>query len=277
MLDSHSASFGIGLRTEHIAEFYSRQILPSPPDFLEIHAENFLDLGSPRTQALFKIREDYPISCHAVGLSLGSAEGIDKKHLQKIMALVQELQPMLFSDHVSWSVSGGKYLNDLMPQPLTQESIEVLCANIATVQDSLGRKMLVENPSSYISFGADEMSEAEFMQQVAQKSGCGILLDLNNIYVSAENHGFSVADYLDKLQACHIGEIHLAGHVKEEVDGKLLRIDTHNRPVDEVVWEIFKNYASQNNLPPVLVEWDSELPALPVLLQECDKARAVAA
>ena len=277
MLDSQGASFGIGLRSEHIAEFLDGEEIPTPPDFLEIHAENFLDLGSPRTQALFKIRENYPISCHAVGLSLGSADGIDEEHLQKIITLVKELQPMLFSDHVSWSVSKGKYLNDLMPLPLNQESIDVLCGNIAKVQDALGHKMLVENPSSYIAFATDEMTEADFMQQVAQKSGCGILLDLNNIYVSAQNHDFSVMEYLDKLQRCDIGEIHLAGHVKEQVDGKLIRIDTHSKPVDEAVWKIYEDYAGSHKLPPVLVEWDSDLPALHVLLGECEKARALAA
>ncbi len=271
------AGFGVGLRSEHILDFCTGDELESRPDFLEIHAENFLDIGSPRTQALLKIREDYPISCHAVGLSLGSAEGIDEVHLQKIKNLVNELQPILFSDHVSWSVSHGRYLNDLLPLPLTEEALEILCANIGRVQDSLERQILIENPSSYISFAADEMSESEFMELSVKKSGAGILLDLNNIYVSSRNHGFRVRDYLDRIKNCYIGEIHLAGHVREKVDDRWVCIDTHNCRVDDAVWGIFSDYAQAHDLPAVLVEWDSDLPPLSVLLAECDKARAIAA
>lgn len=276
---------GVGLRPPHMVEFlggFAGEVADFDcPDFLEIHAENFIDLASPRALALLEIREHYPLSCHSVGLSLGSADGVCAVHLGKIKALVDVIEPILFSEHVAWSCAGGCYLNDLLPLPLTEEALGVMCENIDKVQSALGRRILVENPSSYVAFVADEMSESEFMCSLVERSGCGLLLDLNNLYVASENHGFSVADYLRSLPTDAIGEIHLAGHVVDALGGagESLRIDTHSRPVADAVWRLYSDFMAgfTSDKPlPVLIEWDLQLPPLSVLLEQQQKARRLA-
>jgi uncharacterized protein (UPF0276 family) len=283
---------GIGLRHPHIEYFYDQvttdeDIFQCEVDFLEIHAENFLALASPRTEALLKIAEKYPLSCHGVGLSLGSYDGVDKMHLENFKNLCDATSPFLISEHVSWARHNGQYLNDLLPLPYTQESLDIIAKNIDFVQNYLGRQILIENPSSYMMFDINEMHEYDFMRKIAEKAGCAILLDLNNIYISCLNHGMDLYDYIDHIPLNMIGEIHLAGHVKENIDGKIIYIDTHSRPICHDVWQFYHHVIarlhdhlsplqSTSSLPiPTLIEWDLDIPPLSTLLAARDKAHDI--
>ncbi|MBY0508974.1 MAG: DUF692 domain-containing protein, partial [Rhodospirillaceae bacterium] len=203
--------------------------------WLEIHSENFLCDGGPRLAMLDAIAARYPISCHGVGLSLGSAAGLDRAHLARLQKLFARVQPGLISEHLSWSVSGGVYLNDLLPLPYTDEALAVVARNVAHAQDAFGRQVLVENPSAYVSFPGATMSEPEFLARLVQKTGCGLLLDINNVYVSAENNALDAGQYLDAIAAEAVGEIHLAGHSAHEG----LLIDTHSTQVCDPVWDLY--------------------------------------
>ncbi|MEX0922635.1 MAG: DUF692 domain-containing protein [Rhodovibrionaceae bacterium] len=262
---------GIGLRHPHLPDFLSGRPEVS---WLEVHSENFLGAGGPRRRALERIRADYPISCHGVGLSLGSAEGLDGAHLARLAELFDAIQPGEVSEHVSWSVNQGTYLNDLLPLPYTEEALGVLCRNIARAQEAFGRRILIENPSSYLTFAASEMSEAEFLAEAVRRSGCGLLLDVNNVHVTAENHGQDAETYLDALPAGSVGEIHIAGHAVTEVEGRRLLIDDHGSRVPPPVWRLLDSALARCGPVPVLVEWDSAIPALAVLLEEAGLAQA---
>jgi hypothetical protein len=263
MRDS-DAAIGIGLRAPHVAE-----IVATRPalGWLEVHAENYMG-GGPALAQLDAVRRDYPLSLHGVGLSLGTAEGIDDDHLRRLAALVARTQPMLVSEHLSWSVSGGIYLNDLLPLPYTEESLTIVAGNVARAQDVLRRRLLVENPSSYLRFRHSTISEPEFLAALAARTGCGILCDVNNIHVTCANLGGDARAYLDALPAAAIGEIHLAGHASVMRGGKKLLIDDHGAPVAPAVWQLYRHALGRCGVLPSLVEWDKALPPLAALLHE---------
>src|SRR5215472_8348689 len=262
-------SVGIGLRAPHIDE-----VIESRPAiaWLEVHAENYMSSG-PALRRLERIRESYAISLHGVGLSLGTAEGLDCEHLRRLRALVDLSAPMLVSEHLSWSVSGGVYLNDLLPLPYTEEALAAVARNIDMAQEALGRQILIENPSRYLSFRHSRIAEPEFLTALARRTGCGLLCDVNNVFVTCTNLGLDTAQYLDAIPAEMIGEIHLAGHSRVLRGGVAMLIDDHAARVAPLVWELYRRKMARIGHVPTLVEWDKALPSLAVLLGE---ARAAA-
>jgi uncharacterized protein (UPF0276 family) len=261
---------GIGMRSPHVAEIAA---VRPPLDFLEVHAENYM-AATTALERLLELRCDYPVSVHGVALSLGSAEELERGHLGRFKALIERVEPMLVSEHLAWSAIGRAYLNDLLPLPYTEESLGLFCRHVEEAQDTLGRRLLIENPSSYLRYRHSSIPEAEFLAEVARRTGCGILCDVNNIYVSARNFGFDPLAYLDTLPAKMIGEIHLAGHhAAEDVD---ILIDDHASRVAEPVWELYAEALRRLGPVPTLIEWDTNLPALEVLLDEARHARELA-
>jgi len=243
--------------------------------WVEVHSENFLCAGGPRLAMLDAIAARYPLSCHGVGLSLGSAEGLDPAHLARLRKLFDRVKPVALSEHLSWSVSGGIYLNDLLPLPYTDETLAVVCRNVAAAQEAFGRQILVENPSVYISFPGSTMSEAAFLARLTERTGCGLLLDVNNVYVSAENNALDATDYLASVPAAAVGEIHLAGHsISDDGEGRLL-IDTHSTRVCDEVWRLYAGVIARIGPRPTLIEWDLDIPALDVLLSEAATAQSI--
>lgn len=260
---------GIGLRHAHYEE-----VVDTRPcvGWLEVHPENFFGGGSHRYY-LAKAREIYPVSFHAVGLSLGSAERVSRDHLGQIKELIAIYEPFQVSDHAAWSMSGNAHLNDLLPLPYTEETLSVLCGNIDESQDFLGRRILVENPSTYLTFKASTMPEWQFMNEAARRTGCGILLDVNNIYVQSRNHGFDATDYLQGIETSYVGELHLAGHTEMETpDGEMVLIDTHDNRVRPEVWALYEFAIERFGLVPTLIEWDQNFPTLQTLVAEANHA-----
>jgi hypothetical protein len=264
---------GIGLRHQHHREFLETR--PSV-GWIEVHSENYLGGGRPLAH-LEAARAAYPLSLHGVGLSLGSADGLDQSHLARIKALIGRVEPGLVSEHVSWSVAGGVYLNDLLPLPYTEESLSVVCRNVERTQAFLARRIMVENPSTYLRFSHSTIPEWEFMAAIAERTDCGILLDVNNIHVSACNHGFDAAAYLAAVPAAAVREIHLAGHAVKRIGDATLRIDDHGSPVADAVWNLYEAAIARFGAVPTLIEWDSNIPELPVLVAEAAKADQVIA
>jgi hypothetical protein len=230
--------------------------------------------GGPALRTLERVRADYPISIHGVGLSLGSADGVDGAHLERLARLVERLDPALVSEHLSWSVAGGAYLNHLLPLPYTDEALEVLCRNVARAQERLGRRLLIENPSGYLRFAHSSIAEVDFLNALARRTGCGVLCDVNNIYVTCANLGGDPAAWLDGLDASTVGEIHLAGHAVNDADGRPILIDDHGSPVSDPVWMLYERALRRFGPAPTLVEWDTDVPPLDVLLGEAAKAQA---
>lgn len=261
--------FGIGLRAPHHAEVLRRR---PALGFLEVHSENFFAAGGPALAGLERVRAAYALSFHGVGLSLGSADAVDQAHLRRLAALVRRFQPMLVSEHLSWSSFGGRHAHELLPLPFTEEALAHVVARIGAAQDALGRELLVENVSSYHRFAVSAMPEWEFVAEAARRSGCKLLLDVNNIWVNACNHGFDARRYLAAIPAAAVGEIHLAGH--QEVDGLL--VDTHGARVSAPVWALYAEAVARFGIRPTLVEWDVDIPELDVLLDEAGRARAIA-
>jgi len=264
---------GIGLRAPHLAEI--ERTRPAT-GFLEIHAENYL-APSPARQAIERLRADHAFSIHAVGLSLGSSEGLDEAHLARVATLVQDLEPALVSDHLSWSVADGRYFNDLLPLPYTEEALEVVVRNVGRLQEALGRSVAVENPSCYLGFASSTMSEPEFLAELARRSGCGLLLDANNIVVTAHNLRLDPAAWLDGLPAAAITEYHLAGHAVNDADGQPILIDDHGSRTSEAVWRLLADIVRRFGPRPTLIEWDTDIPPLGVLLDEAARAERVLA
>lgn len=262
---------GIGLRSPHLAEIARDRPVTG---FLEIHAENYL-AGSPARRTIEHLRRDYEFSVHAVGLSLGSAEGLDEAHLGRVAALIERLEPQLVSDHLSWSVAGGHYFNDLLPLPYTEEALAVVVRNVQRLQERLGRRVSIENPSCYLAFGHSTLSEPEFLAELARRSGCGLLLDANNIVVTAHNLRLDPRDWLAPLPAEAIAEYHLAGHAVNDADGQRVLIDDHGSRVGEAVLGLFGEIVRRYGKRPTLVEWDTDIPALDVLLDEARRAERV--
>lgn len=246
-----------------------------PVAWFEVHSENYMGGGTP-LRYLDAIRRDYPLSLHGVGLSLGSADGLDERHLTRLRQLVQRVEPDLVSEHLSWSAAGGTHFAELLPLPLTEEALSLVCRNIELAQDFLGRPILVENASSYLRYRHSTIPESEFISAVAARTGCGILCDVNNIFVSASNHGFDALRYLRTLPRDRIGEIHLAGHTLREFgDGRSIRIDDHGSRVCPEVWALYAEAMALFGPVPTLIEWDTGVPALAVLLEEAAKAQRV--
>ena len=262
------SSFGLGLRKPHYTEFLETDV---PVDFVEVISENFMiDGGRPR-DILRQVRERHPVALHGVSLSVGSAYGLDRAYLARLRALVDEIEPLFVSDHLSWSRVPGFNSHDLLPLPYTQEALNIVCANISQAQDALGRTMLIENPSSYISFAQSVMTEWEFLRTVSERTGCELLLDVNNIYVSAVNHGFDPLAYVAGIPKDRVRQIHLAGHSQ----GENLLIDTHDKPVPAPVWSLFAHVIERVGPVAVMIERDDNIPLLAELLAELDIARAL--
>ena len=261
---------GIGLRPPHYQALLAQS---QDVSFMEIHSENFFGAGGPPRRYLERFREDYAISAHGVGLSLGSADKLNGQHLQKLKHLVDWLEPALVSEHLCWVGVGGRYLNDLLPIPYTEESLAHVVERVSEAQDYLGRKILVENISSYLEFTDSTIPEWEFLREVACRAGCGILLDVNNIYVNAVNHHFDPMLYLAAIPATYIGEIHLAGF---QDTGEIL-IDTHGTAVSDPVWALYKAAIARLGPIPTLIEWDTDIPPLNVLMAEAEKANEILA
>jgi uncharacterized protein (UPF0276 family) len=238
--------------------------------FLEVHSENFFGEGGQPLRYLARFRQDYPISTHGVGLSLGSTDPLDPTHLHRLKRLVEMVDPILVSEHLCWVGAGGRFLNDLLPIPYTEESLDHVVRRVEQVQDYLGRRILVENVSSYLEFTASSIPEWEFVAEVSRRAGCGILLDVNNIHVNACNHGFDARTFIDAMPPAAVGEIHLAGF---EDTGRML-IDTHGAPVCDEVWALYAYALARTGVVPTLIEWDTDIPPLEVLLGEARKADA---
>lgn len=259
---------GVGYREPHRA---AMQALRPDVGFLEVHAENIMG-GGKRRADLNDFRRDWPISIHGVGLSLGSVERPDEDHLNRLASIVEEIEPMLVSEHLSFSRVGEHYLNDLLPLPMTPLALRLVCRNVDIVQERLGRKILVENPSRYLSYRGSSIPEPDFLNELARRTGCGVLLDLNNVYVTCANVGGDADDWLDRLNLSAVGEIHLAGNSRVDADGETLLIDDHGSAVSEPVWRLFDRTVEAIAAPPVLVEWDSQLPDLETLVAEAAEA-----
>lgn len=262
---------GIGLRYPYYEEVLTTSL---PLGWLEVHPENYFGGGVHR-HFLGKTREKYQISLHGIGLSLGSDQPVREGHLRQFKDLIDIYQPFNISDHASWSASGNAHLNDLLPLPYTQESLDRLARNVERTQNYFGRRILVENPSTYLAFSGNEMHEDIFMNALAGMTGCGLLLDINNIYVQACNHGYDAYAYIDMIKTHHIGEFHLAGHIEREAGKSTLLIDTHSRPVKEDVWDLYAYAVRRHGVIPTLIEWDQDFPTLEVLVGEADKAREI--
>jgi uncharacterized protein len=264
------AGFGLGLRKPHYAEFLEHRV---SVDFLEVISENFMvDGGRPR-QILRDIRARYPVALHGVSMSIGSADGLDAAYLTRLRSLIDEIEPLFVSDHLSWTRIEGFNSHDLLPLPYTEESLAMVCTNVDRAQDVLGRAMLIENPSTYLEFAPADMSEWTFLGRLCERTGCGLLLDVNNVFVSATNHGFDPRAYLDGVPHEHVRQIHLAGHSR----GEQLLVDTHDQPVALTVWELFAHIWPQLGPVATMIERDDNIPPLAELLAELAAARRAAA
>ena len=259
---------GLGLRAPHLAEVVATR---PAVGWWEVHAENYLGRGPARRQ-LEAIRRDYPVAVHGVGLSLGTAEGPDRRHLERVRRLIDGLDPALVSEHLSWSIAGGAYLNHLLPLPYTEESLARLGDNVEIAQAALGRRLLIENPSSYLRFRHSTIAEPEFLAELARRTGCGLLCDVNNVYVTTQNFGLDARAYLAALPPAAVGEIHLAGHARNDADGRTILIDDHGSRVAEPVWALYRDALERFPRTPTLIEWDTDIPALEVLLDEAGRA-----
>jgi uncharacterized protein (UPF0276 family) len=265
-----AAPAGIGWRAPHHAELLQRR---PRVGFLEIHAENHMG-GGRRSAVLEQARRDYPISIHAVGLSLGSVEPVDDAHLDALADLVARIDPALVSEHVAWCRQGGVYLSDLLPLPYTEEALDVLVRNIDRVQDRLKRRILMENPSTYLAFAHSTIAEGAFLAETARRSGCGLLVDVNNLYVNARNHGGLARDVMAALDPATVGEIHVAGHHVADLGDATMLIDDHGSAVSDAVWDLYRDAPALFPDASTLVEWDSRIPPIDVLLAEAAKADA---
>lgn len=269
MADSGLSGFGLGMRPQHYEEFLSGQV---PVDFVEVISENFMIDGGRPLNILERIRQILPVALHGVSMSIGSADGLDKDYLKRLRRLVDRIEPAVVSDHLCWTRIEGFNSHDLLPLPYTAEALDLVCANIAQAQDALGRAMLIENPSSYLSFAQSEMSEWEFLSEMSSQTGCLLLLDVNNIYVSATNHGFDPLAYLEGIPASRVRQVHLAGHSQ----GQELLIDTHDQSICSPVWSLYQQACRMIGPVATMIERDDNIPPLEDLLAELAIARDLA-
>lgn len=267
------ARAGVGLKPEHYGD-----ILATGPaiGWFEVHPENYMGDGGAPHHFLERIRASYPLSLHGVGLSIGSASALDDRHLSRLKALVERYEPGLFSEHLAWSTHDGIYYNDLLPLPYTWETLDCVSRHVDEVQRALGRQMLIENPSTYVRYSASEMTEIDFLKALVARTGCRLLLDVNNVFVSAANHGFDATAYIDTFPVEHVGEIHLAGHAgAADETGAPFLIDTHDRSVKDEVWALYERAIRRAGPVPTLIEWDTDIPAWPVIFEEAMRADAI--
>lgn len=260
--------FGLGLRRDHYRDFLAGDVAV---DFVEVISENFMVDGGRPLRVLEQVRAKLPVILHGVSMSIGSAHGLDGNHLARLKALADRIEPLWVSDHLCWTRTSAHNSHDLLPLPLTRAAMDIVCANIERAQDALGRAMLFENPSSYLTFPEDEMTEWEFLAEMSRRTGCYLLLDINNIYVSACNHGFDPMAYLAGIPTDRVRQVHLAGHTPGDII-----IDTHDRPVCDAVWQLFSTAMGMLGEVAVMVERDDEIPPLPDLLVELKCARTIA-
>ena len=261
------SGFGLGLRPVHYQDFLNRTV---PVDFIEVISENFMVDGGRPLHVLEQVRQRHPVILHGVSMSLGSPEGLRQPYLDRLSRLIDRIDPLWVSDHLCWTGTGGINSHDLLPLPYTQESLDVVAANIMQAQDVLGRPLLIENPSSYVTFRQSEMTEWDFLGTLCRRTGCYLLLDVNNIYVSATNHRFNAVDYLDAIPYDRVRQIHLAGHSQ----GRTMLIDTHDHPVPDPVWALYDEVCRRATGPiATMIERDDNIPPLDDLLAELDTAR----
>lgn len=264
------SGYGLGLRKEHYRDFLETDVAV---DFVEVISENFMIAGGQPRHILRQVREHHPVALHGVSMSIGSADGLRPDYLRRLKALVDEIEPLFVSDHLSWSRIGRFNSHDLLPVPYTKEALNIVCANISQAQDALGRAMLFENPSSYLAFGDAAMTEWEFLSEMSKRTGCELLLDVNNIYVSAANHGFSTQDFVAGIPFERVRQIHLAGHSQ----GENLLIDTHDSPVGEGVWRLYAQVMARVGPVATMIERDDDIPPLEELMLELSTARSLGA
>jgi uncharacterized protein (UPF0276 family) len=262
-------SAGIGLRAQHHAD-----LVRSTPQvsWLEAHSENYFHLDSPATRVLLTLRERYALSLHGVGLSLGSSDPLDKTHLKKLKQLIERAEPALVSEHLSWGSVENRFVNDLLPLPYTSESLTHMIDRVDQTQHALGRSIAIENISSYLQFSHSDIAEPQFLSELSQATGCGLLVDINNLYVNECNHGLDARHFIDAIPAQAVQELHLAGHSVNRLGDVELVIDTHSAPVSDAVWALYEFTLRRFGARPTLIEWDSEIPSLDVLIREADKA-----
>jgi uncharacterized protein (UPF0276 family) len=274
-IDRTPTSAGIGLRLPHIEEAVATR---PPVAWFEIHPENFV--ANPHaTELLVDLALSYPISVHTVGLSVGSATGIDRKHLARVRTLIERIDPVLVSGHLAWSTHGSEYLNDLLPLPYDEETLRIVSRQLAEVQDGLGRPFLLENPSSYVGFAGSTMTEVQFLNELVDRAACRLLCDVSNVYLSSHNMGYDALAYLDGLPSHAIGELHLGGFTREEDEstpGADVLIDTHATRVADPAWELYAYAVQRFGRRPTLIEWDNDIPALATLLDEARRADGIA-
>ncbi|MGU7843773.1 MNIO family bufferin maturase [Burkholderia sp. AW33-5] len=264
---------GTSFKHEHLSTI----LADGPLDgFFEVHAENYMGAGGPPHRMLTALRENYPISIHGVCMSIGGPDPLDANHLERFRALVTRYEPALVSEHLAWSSHGNRFYNDLLPLPYTKGTLNTVCEHIHQFQEATRRRILIENPSTYVAFASSTMSETDFIREVVQRTGCGLLLDVNNVFVSATNHGYLATDYLADFPLEHVREIHLAGHTEQRDDeNEPLLIDSHDCSVSDTVWELYRAVISRVGPTPTLVEWDSKLPDWPVLRKQSLTARQI--
>lgn len=264
---------GASFKPEHLAEIATETAFHG---FFEVHAENYMGAGGPPHAALAGIRERFPLSLHGVTMSIGGPQPLDRDHLARFAALVDRYDPVLVSEHLAWSTHDDVFFSDLLPLPYTRQTLDRVCAHVGEVQETIGRQILMENPATYVLFSESTYAETDFIREMAQRTGCGLLLDINNVFVSATNHGFGAMDYLMDFPLELVGEIHLAGHDEQADDqGRPLLIDTHDRAVADPVWALYDTVIRQCGPIPTLVEWDNDVPDWPVLRDEAGSAQRI--
>src|ERR1700686_2101773 len=266
-------SAGTSFKHEHL-----NAILAEGPQagFFEVHAENYMGAGGPPHRILEKLRRDNPVSLHGVCMSIGAPQPLGRAPLGRFRALVERYEPELISEHLAWSTHETTYFNDLLPLPYTQATLAQVCEHIDEVQDAIGRRILIENPSTYVAFASSTMSETDFIRAITCRTGCGLLLDVNNVFVSATNHGYAALDYLSDFPLAEVDEVHLAGHAEQSDDeGERLLIDSHDEPVADAIWNLYDMVISRSGPIPTLIEWDSKIPAWPILRAETGAAQAI--
>jgi uncharacterized protein len=267
------ACTGVGFKPAHFSDILA---VPQPLGFFEVHAENYMGAGGPPHAQLGALRGHYALSVHGVGLSIGSMQPLDRDHLSRLRVLCDRYAPESFSEHLAWSSHNDVYFSDLLPLPYTQQTLARVAEHVDEVQMALGRQMLLENPSTYICFSKSTISEVDFLTEVSKRTGCGLLLDINNVFVSAKNHGTQPLPYLDSFPLDRVMEIHLGGHAEEVDDvGAPLLIDTHGSPIAEAVWTLYAHVIARAGALPTLVEWDNDVPDWPTLLAEAVAAQNI--
>lgn len=264
------ATAGVGFKPQHFDAILAD---PAFDGFIEVHAENYMGAGGPPHAMLARLRADHALSIHGVGLSIGGAGPLDREHLARLRTLCRRYEPDSFSEHLAWSSHGEVFLNDLLPLPYTAATLARVCDHVDATQDALGHRMLLENPATYVTFAESDIPETAFLAEIARRTGCGLLLDVNNVFVSATNHGFSARAYLDAFPIAAVGEIHLGGHdAQEDEDGAALLIDAHDAAVADPVWALYETALGALGPTPTLVEWDNDVPDWPTLAAEAARA-----